>query len=67
MLAKGLNCNNTVAKYDEIYTAAWLFLGCDPESASSLISSAFPLPILPLLVLMKAKTGPSYPICIFWY
>lgn len=55
LLAKELTCNNTVAKHNDIYPLALLFFGCDPASASSLISSAFPLTILPLPGLIKAK------------
>ena len=58
LLGKELNCNNTAAKHNEIYPHALLFFGCDPASDSSLITSAFPLTILLLPVLIKAKKGP---------
>lgn len=59
LLGKELNCSNTVTKHNEIYLHALLFIGCDHASASSLITSAFPLTILPLPVLIKAKQGHS--------
>lgn len=67
LLAKKLNCNNTVAKHNEIYPHALLFFGCDPASARSLITSAFPLTSLPLPVLIKAKGSCMILYAIFCY
>lgn len=54
LLAKELNCNTTLAKHSEVYAHASLFFGCDPASARSLITSAFPLTILLSPVLIKS-------------
>lgn len=56
LLAKEVNCNNTVAKHNEVYPCGASLFVCDPASASSLITSAFPLTIPPLPVLIKGRS-----------